>query len=337
VMINIGIILVIIIGIIAYFSTNLKNMDSNKKPSAKDFFLNLGAIVALYTVVVSLVNLLFTIINYAYPQVTNGYNYYYNTSQSISWPVAALIIFFPILIILMWILEKEYKNNPEERNTSIHRLLTYITLFIAGLVVAGDLVTVLYYFLDGQELTTGFLLKVLVLFVISGGLFFYYLSDIRGTLTSKSRMVWRVVSGVVILASIAWGFAVLGSPATQRLYKYDDQKVMALQNINNYVTSYYQMKESLPASVGEIQTNEPYATLPVDPQTNKPYEYKKTGNLTYELCAEFNKATNNRGQKNLSIAYPYGTGDMTWTHPAGHYCFKQTINPNMFPGLKLPM
>ena len=156
----------------------LNQTSIKSKGSAKDFFLNLGAIVTLYTVIVSLINLLFTIINVAYPQITNGYNYY--GSQSISSPVSILIIAFPILIVLMWQLAKQ---NPEdsvarsieggvrEKNVStIHRWLSYITLFLAGVTLVVDLITVLYYYLDGQELTTGFLLKVLVVFVtVAGG------------------------------------------------------------------------------------------------------------------------------------------------------------------------
>ena len=44
-------------------------METQTKISAKDLFINLGAIVSLYTVVVSLVNLLFTAINTAYPKI----------------------------------------------------------------------------------------------------------------------------------------------------------------------------------------------------------------------------------------------------------------------------
>ena len=84
--------------------------------------------------VYSLVDLLFTVINKAYPQISNGYDY--TVSQSISWPVAILIVFFPIFILLMWLLEKEYKKFPEKQNTGVHRWLTYITLFISGLVIA---------------------------------------------------------------------------------------------------------------------------------------------------------------------------------------------------------
>src|SRR3990167_9574947 len=146
-----------------------KRMEPQTKSGARDFFINLGAIVALYTSVVSLLNLLFTIINTAYPQITNGYNYF--GSGSISWPVATLIIFFPIFILLMWLLEKDYRVFPEKQNSGIHRWLTYITLFIAGIAIAVDLITVLYYFLDGQELTTGFVLKVLVLLIVASGIF----------------------------------------------------------------------------------------------------------------------------------------------------------------------
>ena len=299
-----------------------------QKSGAKDFFINLGAIVALYTSVVSLLNLLFTAINTAYPQITNGYNYF--GSQSISWPVATLIIFVPIFLLLMWLLEREYKTNPEKQNSTIHRWLTYITLFFAGLTIAIDLITVLYYFIDGQELTTGFLLKVLVLLIVVGSIFVYYTSDLRDKLTAKSRVFWRVFTGVIVIGSIVWGFSVLGSPRTQRLYKYDEQKVSDLQNINNQVTNYYSTKGALPKTIEEMWSGDYYVTQMTDPQTKKPYEYQKTSEKTYSLCAEFNKATP-KGTESNDIYAPRVIGNETWTHPAGQYCFKETINPNTYP------
>ena len=68
--------------------------------------------MALYTLVVSLINLLFTVIDTIYPKVTAGYNYM--GSSSISWPVATLIIFFPIFILLMWLMEKQIKGENNE-------------------------------------------------------------------------------------------------------------------------------------------------------------------------------------------------------------------------------
>jgi hypothetical protein len=304
-------------------------METQTKTSggAKDFFINLGAIVALYTLIISLVNLLFTIINYAYPKITNGYDYL--GSQSISWPVATLIIFFPIFILLMWLLEKQYKVEPEKKNSGIHKWLTYITLFISGLAIAIDLITVLYYFLDGQELTTGFLLKVLVLFVIATCVFVYYISDIRDRLTSKSRIVWRAVVGVIILGSIIWGFAVLGSPATQRLNKYDEQKVSDISSIDSAVQNFYSVKGILPKDFTELSTQNYYISTTIDSQTQKPYEYKKTGDLTYSLCAVFNKDTKNKNPKAATPMYN-NFGSFSWVHSSGYYCFNQTINPNMY-------
>ena len=158
--------IVIIVGIVVFIvfiinhnhNTN-NNMDSNQmkpKTTAGDFLLNLGAIIALYTVVSFLLALIFTVINKAYPKITNGYDYYY--SQSISWPVSILIVLFPIFAVIMWFLEKSYTQDPEKRNIGIHKWLAYITLFIGGIVLIGDLITVLYYFIDGQELTVCFLL-----------------------------------------------------------------------------------------------------------------------------------------------------------------------------------
>jgi len=307
------------------------------KASAKDFFINLGAIVALYTTVVSLLNLLFTVINTAYPQITQYYNY--SSSSSISFPVATLIIFFPIYILLMWLLEKGYSTEPEKKHLGIRRWLTYITLFIAGLTLAADLVTVIYYFIDGQELTAGFLLKALAVLVVIAGVFLYYISDIREKLTSSSRKMWVGIAVIVILASIVWGFVVLGSPRTQQLYKYDDQKVNDLMTINNEVLNYYQQKAGLPGSLADLSSTNNYFVLPVDEQTKQQYEYVLVGQSAkaYQLCATFNKASNNNNGMSYPVAQPYYGGVQTWTHPAGHYCFTETIPVSQYPGTKLPM
>ena len=72
-------------------------METQTKASAKNIFLNLGAFISLYTLVATLVNLLFGVIDAAYPPIVSGYNYF--GSSSISWPVATLVGFFPIFIV----------------------------------------------------------------------------------------------------------------------------------------------------------------------------------------------------------------------------------------------
>jgi uncharacterized membrane protein (DUF106 family) len=59
----------------------------------------------------------------------------------------------------------------------VRRWLTYLTLFVSAGVLIADLVTMVYNVLGG-ELTTRFVLKVLVVGAIAGGVFWYYLTDL---------------------------------------------------------------------------------------------------------------------------------------------------------------
>ena len=309
-------------------------METQAKSGAKDFFINLGAIVALYTTVVSLVNLLFRVINTAYPKINNGYFGFAWNSGSISWPVAAIIVFFPIFILLMWLLERDYRVFPDKQYAGVHKWFSYITLFVFGIVLAGDLLTVLYYFIDGRELTTGFFLKVLVLLVIAGGLFSYYLYDVMGRLTGNVRKIYRVVAVIIVVGSIIWGFNIIGSPRTQQLLKYDQQKADELQQIDNEITYFYQDKGYLPQSLAELSQGSYKGPERMDPQTKRPYEYMKTNDVTYLLCAEFNKESDD---KNTESYYNYyGYQDTNWTHPAGRYCFTKTIDKNLYQPNNIP-
>ena len=56
--------------------------------------------------------------------------------------------------------------------------MTYLTLFLAVGFLVGDFTTLVYNALGG-ELTVRFLLKVVVVAVIAGTIFWYYLRDLR--------------------------------------------------------------------------------------------------------------------------------------------------------------
>ncbi|MDP9249229.1 MAG: DUF5671 domain-containing protein [bacterium] len=304
-------------------------METQAKTTAKDFFINLGAVVALYTTVASLVNLLFRVINTAYPKINESYMGYMWNSGSISWPVSVIMVFFPIFILLMWLLEQDYKQFPDKQYAAMHKWFAFISLFVFGAVIAGDLITVLYYFIDGRELTTGFFLKVLVLLIIAGGIFSYYLYDVTGRLTANLRKIYRVVALVIVLGSIVWGFNILGSPRTQQLLKYDQQKVDELSELNRQVQYFYEEKGYLPQAVSELSEGSYKGQEWVDSQTNRPYEYVKTNDLTYLLCAEFNKESDKESAQSYYDYYG-GYEDTNWTHPAGRYCFTETIDKNLY-------
>lgn len=310
------------------------------KTSAKDFFLHLGAIVALYAVAISFVNLLFTVINKAYPAVNQYYyGYFYGgyNPYDISLPVATLIIVFPIFLLLSWLLEKSYAADMSKKEIWVRRWLIYITLFVAGIIFVGDLVTVLYKFLSGEDFTIAFALKALTVLGVTGFVFGYYLQNVLNKLTPRSRMVWRISSLLVIIASIIVGFSVIGSPRTQRLIRYDNQKVNDLQMIQGQVLSYWQRKGVIPNSLSETNDELSGFRIPNDPQTNDPYEYTKTGNNSFQLCATFNKEPIKlpAGGRDISIAMPAEMGISGpvnyWDHGVGKQCFDREIDPSLYP------
>jgi len=298
------------------------------KTSAKDFFLHLGAIVALYTVVISFLNLVFKIINKAFPEVAN-YNYYFSGGSEISMPVATLIIVFPIFVLLSWLVYKTYVSDPTKKSLAVRKWLTYITLFVAGIILVGDLVTVLYKFLDGQDLTAAFLLKALAVLVVAGFVFGFYLQDIRDRVSSKQRKVWAIVAGVVVLLAIILGFKVLGSPANQRMLREDNQKVMDLQSMQWEVINSWQQAGTLPETFSSMEITNPFKGAE---EIAELYEYKKTGPINYELCATFNKESmmQNRGGM---MTYPTKgiPQSESWDHGAGHHCFARTIDTISYP------
>lgn len=305
--------------------------DMNTKMTAKDFFLHIAVIVLLYTGTVALLNILFRVINVAFPQV-GQYSYYGSTS--ISLPVATLIVVFPLFLFLANILRKGYATDPSQKEYPVRKWLIYITLFIAGGVLAGDLVTLIYYFLDGQELTNGFVLKILSVLVVTGAIFGYYMDDLKDRLTGSRRNIWRMVAAVLVIGSIVAGFSVLGTPSSQRMLRYDSQKVSDLQSIQWQIVNYWQQKGTLPTTLTQLEDPISGFIIQTDPQTKGPYEYKKIGALSFDLCADFNKNSQMMSGSMARIAYPEPMGiegNESWQHEAGKKCFSRTIDPELYP------
>ena len=149
------------------------------KTSPKDVFLHLLAIITLYVSAVSFGTLVFQYINIFFPDpLQDGYYYGRSAYSSIRWSIATLVVVFPVHMFTMWVLNKSYLTSPSKRDLRIRKWLVYLTLFLAAIVIIGDLVALIYNLLEG-ELTARFILKVLAVFFIAGSVFGYYFMDIR--------------------------------------------------------------------------------------------------------------------------------------------------------------
>jgi hypothetical protein len=167
--------------------------------------------------------------------------------------LASLIVIFPLYIFLTRLLNQDVRRNPEKKDLKVRKWLIYLTLFVAGVTIVIDLIALLNAFLGG-ELTTRFLLKALVVLLVIGGLFSYYVADLRGKWErdeKTSKTIGALVS-VLVLVSIVSGFFIIGSPMDARLQRFDQQKVSDLQTIQWQILDHYQRTESLPQSLDDL-------------------------------------------------------------------------------------
>ncbi len=313
----------------------------NPKVTPKDFFLWAGAMVALYVGVFNYITLVWNYINYVFPDPLQYY--YADPYQSgISWEMATLIVLTPLFLILMWYIHRDIKRDASRASIWVRRWALYLTLFIAGITIAVDLIWVLYAFLNGTDMTARFFLKALaVLFVAAVG-FMHFMADLWGyweKFPKRNRLV-AYAAGTLVLITIIAGFFIVGSPQQARLYRFDEQKVNDLTSIQYQIVNYWQAKGALPTALQDLQDPISGFAAPMDPQTAQPYVYEKLGVLTFKLCATFNAEGQSTSMQNTRAVAPVPMGktgpeqQYSWDHGTGEACFERTIDPELYPTTK---
>ena len=134
---------------------------------------------------------------------------------------------------------------------------------------------------------------------------------------------------VVVAAVIATGFFLIGSPKEQRLLRFDEQRVQALQVLQGEILNYYQVTRHLPEKLSDIVDPTRNISIPQDPETGAEYNYQVKSSEDFELCADFNRPSPDVFVSGSRT--PYGYSDESWIHPAGHYCFDRPFKKEFYP------
>lgn len=292
----------------------------------------------LYASVVSFIALLFAYVDALYP---DQLNFCFSCGlDQIRWSSSVLIVVFPVFLFIFSRLRKEYLASPEKREIRARKWLVYLTLFLAAVTIIVDLVVVIFNFYSG-ELTARFFLKTIVVLAVAAAVFWYYIWDIKKeSVDSKKTKTIIWVTSLVVLGVLVGGFFIVGSPAQQRERRFDERRTFDLQSIQSAIIyEYYQNKQKLPARLDDLKNDISGFTPPVDPQTGQSYEYRVTGGLSFELCADFKTSSQDgtvgigRYPKTAIPAIergPYLEGQQNWQHGSGRVCFSRTIDPDFF-------
>ncbi|MFA7286644.1 MAG: DUF5671 domain-containing protein [Patescibacteria group bacterium] len=305
------------------------------KSTPRDVFAHLFAVIMLMVSVGSIIALAFQFINVYFPDQIDFYASRRAIGSTIHGAIAALIIAWPVYVYLLWFLGKEEQADPEKREIRVRKWLFTFTLFVAALTIVIDLITLIRNFLGG-ELSVRFGLKVLAVLVVAGVVFFYYLWDLRREASVKNRVAkpLALVTSLLVIAGIVGGFFLAGSPATQRAWKFDDQRVSDLEQIQVQILNHWIGKQALPTKLEELTDSVSGFIAPVDPETGAGYEYVVTNALQFDLCATF--ALPSPDIANEATARVLGI-DYKWNHGAGRTCFTRTIDPELYKKTGAPV
>jgi hypothetical protein len=307
-------------------------MEEIKKTGPKDVFLHIFTIIALYVSVISLLGLIFQLINIYFPDPLDLQAGRF-ARETVRWPLAILTVMFPLYLWANSFLQKEVIKYPEKRELKTRKWLLHLTLFITALVIAGDLIALIFRYLGG-ELTWRFFLKVIAVLLTAASVFLYYGWNVKKEIpaTKDKRMNIFVKSALLFtIAFIVFGYFTVGSPQTERLRRFDERKISDLQQIQYQIIEFWRAKERLPNSLDELRDELRGFIPPKDPETGENYEYRTISEFSFELCANFKASNKERKITAPKPVFQDIFNQELWLHDSGHNCFQRTIDPKFYP------
>jgi hypothetical protein len=115
------------------------------------------------------------------------------------------------------------------------------------------------------------------------------------------------LASAVVIAAIAAGLWLIGSPREQRIRRLDERRVGDLQSIERRIDVYWTRHRALPESLQALHEEPGLAPAPIDPVRHEPYSYRRVDEDSYELCAVFDRVSRD---------------PEIWAHDKGQACFR---------------
>ncbi len=293
-------------------------------------FLHLLALFLLYMAAFSTGAILFLAIDIFIKDPVN--RIFFDLGGFARFNAAVLIASLPVLLLVRRAIMRDITLNPANRIAPVVRTLAYITLLITSLIMVCDMVVVLMGFLNG-DLTLTFILKSVVVLLLAGGVFLWYISGLafeekmgasEGKLSSIHESQWRprLAWAGFLTASLSLMLAlwIAGNPFNQRLVRLDRQRVSDLRSLQLAISRFHKKEKRLPDSLSELRSSpDSYIERTADAITKKPYLYKQINKTSYRLGAVFDLATPAANDSNTR------SRDGFYQHDAGLQTFELNV------------
>lgn len=152
--------------------------------SARETFLYLLMFGALYRLLWDAGSLAFDYIDSVVPDPASArtpvsvFAGMWSISDEIRWRIASLVVVLPLFGYVFWLIEGQIARDPLKAQSRPRKWCTYLTLLLATLTLVCDLAFLVHDALGGElGLRVG--LKMLVVAILAGGNWIYFLSDMR--------------------------------------------------------------------------------------------------------------------------------------------------------------
>ncbi len=147
-----------------------------------DAFEHILMFISLYVLATSIALTLYFFVDKWLPAVTSDYYRSYNWENSrldlLRGYLAALIVSLPLFVFFFLHVTKRTIQNSNMRNIKSRKILIYITLVVAFIIMLFNIISTVYNFLRGN-ITLNFFLHLVVTLSVTGIIFVYYLFQVK--------------------------------------------------------------------------------------------------------------------------------------------------------------
>jgi hypothetical protein len=140
----------------------------------------------------------------------------------------------------------------------------------------------------------------------------------------KNRALVGGLATLIVVGLVVAGMFAIGSPATARKYKADQERRNRITQLHYVLSSQVRSQGSLPATLDDIDPEifrrAGYTSdVRKDPETGENFEYRRTADRRYEVCADFRTSSDDRRAGEFR-PYP---GEVE--HEDGRNCFDRNV------------
>jgi hypothetical protein len=127
------------------------------------------------------------------------------------------------------------------------------------------------------------------------------------------HLLFGVAASLFVVAGVGAGILIVGGPGHARGQRLDDLRLDSLRMISSEVDRFEQKHHALPQTLEGLDAGDAGGESWRDPETKAPYEYRRTGAASYEMCARFAVASDQ-------------DEDRQWRHGIGRSCFELSVD-----------